>query len=85
MQAEIITDVLTKIPDFWAMTIGIQARMFLRSLLLLSSGCTKRVLKMMAVSSSEKLVPIFQTPRRLIAGAWNLQLVCCSTDSPGGL
>jgi hypothetical protein len=38
VQAEILTDVLTKIPDFWAMSIGIQAQMFLRSLLSLSSG-----------------------------------------------
>jgi len=39
------------------------------------------VLKMMAVSFSETLVPIFQTSQRLIAGAWNLQLAYSSTDA----
>jgi hypothetical protein len=39
VRAEILTDVLTKIPDFWGMSIGIKARMFLRSLLSLSTGC----------------------------------------------
>ena len=39
VRAEIPTDVLKKIPDFWGMSIGIKARMFLRSLLSLSTEC----------------------------------------------
>jgi len=37
-RAEILTDVLTKIPDFWGMSIGIGAQMILRSLLSPSTG-----------------------------------------------